>query len=278
MAPSRRRGRPRVTLVFLVLLSITVITLDFRGDGGGVVGRIRDGASDAFAPVRDGADAVLSPVGDAFSGITGYGSLKDENDRLRRRVAELEGEEFAGLSAIAELAELKEALGLDEVLGDARRVAATVIGSPVGNFEQTITLDKGTRDGVDVDMPVVTGAGLVGRVIRASGRQSVVRLITDPASSVGVRLVGSGEAGIAEGEGEDRDLSVGYVSEQTQVAIDELVETSGLEGGSDLYPPHIPVGKVTLAEKHDGELDMRVRIAPVADLEHLVYVQVVITR
>lgn len=267
-----------MTLAFLVLLSITVITIDFRGDGGAISDRVRDLASDVFSPVREAADAVLSPVGDAFSGVTGYGALEDENERLRKRIADLEGERFDAAVAELERDELLKLHGLEDVLAGTRRVAARVVSAPVSNFEQTLELDVGTRDGVDVDMPVVTGAGLVGRVVRASGSRAVVRLVTDPASSVGVRLVGSSEAGIAKGEGPHRDLSVGFVAVGATVAVDELAVTSGLVGGSDLYPPNIPVGRVVVAEQLDGELDQRVRITPVADLDHLVFVEVVVTR
>jgi rod shape-determining protein MreC len=277
VAPSRRRRRPRGTLVFLLLLSVTVITIDFRGDGGGIVDRVRSIASDGFSPIRDAADAVLAPVGDAFSGVTGYGSLEKENDKLRQRIAELEGERYAGAGAQAELRQLLTLHGLENELAGMKRVAARVVAAPVSNFEQTIELNVGTKNGVGVDMPVITGAGLVGRVVQVSGTRSVVRLITDPASSVGVRLVGSGEAGIAEGEGAHRDLSVGYISGTAAVVVDELIVTSGLAGGSDLYPPNIPIGKVHAAEQLQGELDQRVRATPVADLEHLVFVEVVIT-
>jgi rod shape-determining protein MreC len=278
VAPSRRRRRPRVTLVFLVLLSITVITLDFRGDSGGLVKTARGVASDAFSPVRDAADSVLAPVGDAFSGVTGYGSLKDENERLKQRIADLEGAQSTDSAARADLDQLLKLNGLNNELANYKRVAARVVAAPVSNFEQTIELNVGSDKGVGVDMPVVTGAGLVGRVVQVFGKRAVVRLITDPASSVGVRLVISGEAGIAEGEGPRRELSVSYVSIDTKVATDELLVTSGLAGGSDLYPPNIPVGKVRSAEQLEGALDERVRISPVADLRNLVYVSVVITR
>ena len=277
-ARSRRRGSPRVTLIFLVLLSLTIITLDFRGDGGGFIDRVRGTTADALSPVRQAADTVLTPVGDAFSGVTGYGSLRRENDQLRKQVAQLQGQQYANQNAQMERDQLLALNGLQDQLGSYRRVTARVVSAPVSNFEQTIELDVGTNRGVGVDMPVVTGAGLVGRVVEVSGSRSVVRLITDPASSVGVRLVTNGEAGIADGEGPRRDLSVSYVSADSTVTIGELLVTSGLAGGSDLYPAGIPVGKVHTANQVEGELDKRIRIVPVADLDHLVFVDVVITR
>src|ERR1700712_1775668 len=129
---SRRRGSSRVTLVFLVLLSLTIITLDFRGDGG-FIGRIRSTAADAFAPVRNAADTVFSPVGDVFSGITGYGSVKDENEQLRKEIADLQGKQSAGDAAEAEVKELLKLNGLDDPLGNYKRVAARVVSAPISN-------------------------------------------------------------------------------------------------------------------------------------------------
>lgn len=271
MALSRRNGRSRATLLFLVLLSITVITLDFRGDGAGVIGRVRDIATDALAPVRDGADAVLSPVSNAFSGVTGYDELEDENARLKSELAELRGQGTRDEGAEAELRELLAQQQLTWV-GDIPQVAARVVGDPVSNFEQTLELDKGTDAGIDVDMPVVTGDGLVGLVVEASGKRSTVRLLTDPGAAVGVRIERSGEPAIAEGEGPGRPMSVGFIEVTADVRRRDLVVTSGL--GSGIYPPGIPIGRLADVEKVEGELQQRVTLEPLADLTRLRFVKV----
>ena len=277
MALSRRNGGSRATLVFLVLTSITVITLDFRGQDSGIIGDVRRVATDALAPVRDGADKVLSPIGEAFSGLTDYGDLEDENVRLRARVAELEGQRLRSADAEAERKALIELAGLD-YLGDLPTVAARVVSAPVSNFEQTIELDRGTNHGVRAGMPVVTGVGLVGHVVEVSGRRRLVRLITDPSASVGVRLLPSGETGIADGEGPRRDLAVGFIAVNATVSKGDLAFTSGLEGGSDLYPAGIPVGRVKEASSPPGELEQHVGLRPAADLTHLRFVKVVQTK
>lgn len=276
MALSRRNGRSRATLAFLVLTSITVITLDFRGDGSGLVDGIRDGASDVFAPVRDGTGGVLEPVGDAFSGLTRYSEAKDEIADLRQELDAVKGTVASGRNAEAELRDLLAQQELDWV-GDLPRVTARVVSAPVSNFEQTIELDRGTDDGVHPDMPVVTQAGLVGRVVQSSGKRSVVRLITDPTSSVGVRLVDTGEVGIADGSGARRALDVGFVAVDAAVQRGELAVTSGFESGSDLYPAGIPVGMVTRARKPAGELAADIEVEVLADLRRLRNVQVIQT-
>lgn len=270
MALSRRNGRSRATLVFLVLLSITLITLDFRGDSG-IIDTIRDGATDALSPVRDLASDVFSPVGDAFSGVTGYGEVKDENERLRARIEELEGQAVQGEAGRKELEDALELLGVD-FIGDIPTVAARVVGAPVSNFEQTIELDKGSDAGIAVDMAVVSGDGLVGRVVQVSSSRAMVRLITDPASSVGVRFARSDEIAIAEGEGADRKLSVSFVELGVDLRRRELAVTSGLN--DSVFPPGIPVGRVDVASEVEGELQQSVTMNTVADLEHLRFVRV----
>ena len=257
-------------MVFLVLLSITLITLDFRGDSG-IIDTIRDGATDALAPVRDVADGAFSPVSDAFHGITDYGDVADENQRLKARIDELEGQAAQGEAGREELEEALALLGVD-FIGDIPTVAARVVGAPVSNFEQTIELDKGTDDGIDVDMPVVSGDGLVGRVVQASRSRSMVRLVTDPGSSVGVRFIRSNEIAIAEGEGADREMSVGFVETNVELRRRELAVTSGLN--DSVFPAGIPVGRVVTAESSPGELQQRVTMRPLADLEHLRFVRV----
>jgi rod shape-determining protein MreC len=277
VALQRRNGRSRATLLFLILTSITVITLDFRGDGSGVIGSVRDLATDGLAPVRDAADSVLSPIGSAFSGITGYDDLEDENARLRDQLAEARGAETRFQETEAELEELLELNDLGWI-GDVPAVTARVVSAPVSNFEQTIELNRGRGDGIRVDMPVVTGDGLVGRVVQVSEKRSRVRLITDPGSSVGVRVSSSGETGIAEGEGPDRTMSVGFIEVNAEVKRRDRAVTSGLEGGSDLYPAGVPVGRVVRAEKVEGELQQRVEIRPLADIAHLRFVKVLQVR
>ena len=270
MALTRRNGRSRATLVFLILLSITLITLDFRGDSG-VIDAIRNGATDALAPVRNVADDAFSPISDGLHGITGYGGVRDENARLKARVAELEGKIT---EAEADRRELKEALGLLHVdfIGDVPTIAARVVGAPVSNFEQTIELDQGSSDGIAVDMPVVSGDGLVGRVVQVSHTRAMVQLITDPNSSVGVRFVKSNEVAVAEGEGANRRMSVGFVEVNVKLAKRELAVTSGLN--DSIFPAGIPVGRMATAKSAPGELQQDVTMEPIADLGHLRFVRV----
>lgn len=267
-------GRTRGRLFLLVLVSATIVTLDLSGDWR-PIGAVRSAAVDVVEPARSLVATVVEPVRHAVAGMTGYDELADENADLRARLAELEGREVGEAAAAAELRELKDLLALDDVT-TLPTVAARVVSAPISNFAQTVELDRGSRHGVAVDQPVVTGAGLVGRVVATSGSRSTVRLLTDPASAAAVRLP-SGAIGVAQGQGPGRPLSVDLVDVDTPVEVDDVVVTSGLEGSAlpSYFPPSLVVGTVVVADPEPGELQLDLRVMPSADLTRLGFVGVV---
>lgn len=272
MALSRRTGRSRFTLVLLVLSSVTILTLDFRGSN--TVQSLRDGASSAFSPLRSTADKVFSPVGDAWNGAWHYDDVRQENEDLRQRVAELEGQAATNTDAARQLEDLKKLQDLDS-LSQYQQVTARVSSGPIANFESTIEIDKGTDAGVTVGMPVLTGAGLIGRVVQATSSHAVVKVLTDPDFQIGVRLTSSGRAAVAHGNGDGNPLKIeSGIPAGTQIPVDDVVTTSGLE--RSIFPPDITVGRVTVAEPAGDQINLAVTIEPTADLSRLSYVRVLL--
>jgi rod shape-determining protein MreC len=272
VAVYRRTSRPRFTLLLLILTSVTLLTLSQRGSTSGVIGSIRSGARDVFAPVQRVASSATRPVGDFFAGAVHYGDLKKENARLRQQLNEEQGRVLQATDAERERKALLDQQNL-AYLGDIPTVAARVVNTSASNFEQTIEIDQGRSSGVAKDMPVVSGAGLVGRVIEVSRTRAVVLLITDPTSSVGVRLTGSGDVGVAQGDGQRSPLSVDLIASATDVKKGEAVVTSGLQ--QSIFPPSIPVGKVRLVKKNPSALLQDITLDPVVDLKRLTFVKVV---
>lgn len=270
MAISRRAGRSRFTLLLLVLTSITIITLDFRAEGG-VFSALRSGALQVLGPVGDAAGAVASPVGDVFGAIVNYSDLEAENDRLRDQLAEARGAALRSADLQRELEELGDLLELDFAT-DIPAVAARVVSVGDSNFADTVELDRGSDHGVAEGMPVISGSGLVGRVTRVAPNRSVVLLVTDSTFNVGVRFLGSGDVGVARGAGRGEPLTVDLVEADTEVAADELVVTSGLQ--QSVFPAGIPVGTVRSSGLPPGALQQDVDLDPVADLRRLAFVRV----
>src|SRR5207253_6910177 len=125
-------------------------------------------------------------------------------------------------------------------------VAARVVATSPSNFQLTVEIDRGLPAGIQKGMPVVTGAGLVGRVVEVSQERATVLLLTDPSFNVGIRLSGSGAVGVARGNGTRQPLPVDLVDVGTKVAAGEVVTPSGLQGS--VFPAGIPVGRVRAAK------------------------------
>jgi rod shape-determining protein MreC len=262
-------NRRRTILALIVLTAVTLITLDVRGSGP--ISALRGGAHDVVNPIAGASDTVFSPVGDWIDGVTSAASLKDENAQLRRRLDTARGQQAAARAATQENKDLKKLLDLPFV-ENADAIAAQVVEGAPSNFEFTVQIGKGESDGVGVDMPVVTGAGLVGRVLEVSRDRATVLLVKDPRSGVGVRIEGSGTPGVVKGRGDSDTLRVDFVDPNADVTKGEVVYTSGQQNSS--VPAAIPIGTVSKVTKAHGDLQQDVLVKPLVDFSHLDYVKV----
>lgn len=258
-------------MILLVITSITLITLDERGKGTGIIGSIRSGAHDVVAPVQRGVHDITQPVTDWFDGVTSRGQLEKDNRKLRHEVESLRNQVRRNQAAAQENPTLKRQLGLP-FLGDVKTVAAQVISGTPGNFDTTIEIDVGTARGVATGMPVVSDGGLVGRVVEASKNSATVLLISDPSSSVAVRLPKANATGVASGQSGTNMLSVSFVNPDARVTKGIPVYTAGQQDG--LYPAGIPVGTVSSVSKAAGANRYDIDVRPGVDLGRLQFVQV----
>src|SRR5439155_13723939 len=155
-------------------------------------------------------------------------------------------------------------------------VAANVIAESVSNFEWTVTIDRGSADGIKVGLPVISGDGLVGHVVQAFANGAVVQLIIDPHSGVASRLAVSGDTGLVVGQTDRRDMTMDLVSPDANVNPQDPVVTSGYAGG--LYPAGIPIGYVSHVYTQPGSLTETVAVRPAVDFSCLEFVEVVTSR
>jgi rod shape-determining protein MreC len=264
-----RRGNRRAVLVLLVVTAVTLITLDVRGTGP--IDEIRGASRDVIAPVASAADRVFSPVGDWVGGVTRAGSLKDENARLRRELEDARGTSAKSRGYASENEQLTELLDLPYA-EDAGAVAARVVSGSPGNFDWTVQIDRGTSHGVSEGMPVVTGAGLVGRVREASGDRATVLLIKDPKSGVEVITENERTTGVAQGRTGEELLRLDFVDPAVEVGEGELVFTSGRDASR--FPPNVPVARVARVDRHRGDLQQDILLRPLVDLDSLEFVKV----
>jgi rod shape-determining protein MreC len=266
------RRRSRFVLLVLSLVAVTLITLDARGVG--VFDGIRNGSSDAFAPVSGAFDWATTPFRNAWHGITGYDDLRAENERLRQRLDKVQGQQMEGANALAQLKALNAQLHLGFIADDVPTQVARVASGPYSNFDDhRIEIDKGAAAGLAVGMPVVTNKGLVGRLERVSGNRSVVQLLTDPDFVVGVRLASSQDLGVGHGGGDANRFIVDRGIElDDPVKPGDVVLTSGLT--DSIMPPGIPIGLVDKVTPNENTQLQLLQVTYGVDFSQLDVVQV----
>jgi rod shape-determining protein MreC len=285
--------RRRATLAVFVALSIALLTAYFGESGGGFFHALQRGAQEAFAPIETGASRALKPVRDLFGWTGDTFDAKKENKELKREVQRLRAALADAQTSQRDAEQLKGLVGLRDDTTFPRGtdpVTARVIARSPTVWYSSITIDKGSSDGVRLDQPVIgaasdpedagpTGA-LVGKVTSVSGGTARVTLITDPSIGVGAQVMPSGATGVVRPNvGNQRDLLMDFV-EGGRVTENTTVATSGFTIAKDesLFPRGIPIGRVKEADLDELEVYRRVHIEPYADLKSIDIVQVLTKR
>jgi len=266
-------SRRRWFIVFLVLAiaAFAVLTEQIRTPDRRGIGWAGQAVAFAIAPAAAALSRVEDVVAGAWSLLHEIGTLRTENARLRREVGLLREENARLLSAGEENARLRALLAFKQQQ-PYETVAARVIGRDPSDWFSTVLVDRGTAAGVRRNDAVLTSDGLVGHVIEAGLSWARVVLLPDPRSAVGVVVVRSREAGVAEGQGRPT-LRVKYFSRDADVRPGDEVVTSGL---GQIYPRNLVVGTVTGVSRAAGDLFEDALVRPSADLSHLEEVLIIV--
>jgi rod shape-determining protein MreC len=270
-----RPRRARTVLALLLAAAIVLITIDFRQPDGGPVDRLQRLAIAVFGPLQQGASAVVRPVADLVGGVAELGGLREDNRRLEAEVARLRAQERTYADVLTENRRLRGALRMAARCG-CRTVGASVVAGAGSNFQLSVTVDAGARQGVRRDMAVVDADGLVGRVTQVTADYATVLLVSDPASGVAASLARGKAPGILKGSG-DRLLSFQPVRAGTEVRRGDPVVTRGYQGS--VFPAGLPIGVVERVDPAGAaSLVPRVAVRPYAALGALDVVAVVVDR
>jgi rod shape-determining protein MreC len=266
-------SRGRIVLAVLVLVHLGVIS--HQVDGGGGVSLLQRAILTAVSPVQRGVEAVGGAAAEIWRGYAFHRETYEENRRLEKRLRELETEIEARAPRAQEVEKLRELLQLRKAL-PLDTIAAQVIGRDGVPWFRTLTLDRGEKDGVLLDAPVLSSTGVVGRVFAVGPHAARVQVLLDRDSGAGVLLERSRIAGVVSGQVSapatgDSDLILKYVPDRADVTVGDLVVTSGLDR---IYPKGLVVGRVRFVGKGSG-LFRDIRVEPSARFESLEEVLVV---
>lgn len=269
---SRGSSRSRLLLVILLVTSLFFITLDLRGVN--VLASLRSQTQSFIAPIQSATGDFFNPLTTLISDIGHLGRTRNEIATLKRENQELRSGLVLNEEVTGELNQLKGVIDL-AAKGQFKIVAARVIGrGSSALFDQTITLDVGSSDGITRDMSVISAQGLVGVVKTVTSRSAIVLLMSDPAFKMGVRVATTQDMGILSGEG-GSEYSLQLLSGTSDIKVGDNLVARGSENNRP-FVPGVPVGIVTMIETSAGQLTKSARVKGFVNLQSLGVVSVVI--
>ena len=258
---------PLARLLILAALSLALLVSDARFN---YLAPLRQVAAVMLYPLQRIALApvgIARRVGDFF--VT-HSSLRAENDRLAR-------ENFANAGLLQELkalraenARLRALLGARQRFGVSAR-AAEVVYAARDPFSRRIIIDKGMRDEVEAGQPVVDENGLLGQVTRVYPWLAEVTLVTDKSHFVPVQNLRNGLRAVLSGTGSDGVLELRFVPVNADLRNGDELVTSGIDG---VYPPGLPVARISQVERSATRLFARITCTPLAGVSN--YAQVLL--
>ena len=272
--------RRRAVLVALIVVSLILLSISFSEADSGPLHSIQRGVSTVLSPLEEGASRALKPARDLVNWFDETFDARGDNEALREEVEQLRAEVADAQSAVDENRQFRKMLNLDAAdaaLAEYDRVTGRVIGRSPTVWYSEVTIDVGSSSGVAVNDPVVTGAGLVGRISDTTRGSAVVALITDHRSAVSAKLLPDGPDGIVAPEvGDPDDLLLDFIDSNAEVKEDQVLVTAGWSNGriSSAYPYGIEIGRISDTSVSGQQTFQQVHVEPFADIRNLDYVQV----
>ena len=217
-------------LIVFSVISVLLLTFYIREGEAGPIHAVRSGVTTITSPVRFVGSAVATPfnaIGNVFSNLTASQDTLAELSEAQKTAERLEG--LVGLQSTYNL----------------KSTAARIVGASGDAWTSTVTIDKGSADGLTINMPVTSSAGVIGQIIEVSAKTSTVRLIGDENSGVSAMVQDTRAQGMLQGQ-PDGTLRLDYVSADSDVKVGDIIVTSGIGG---VFPKGLPLGTVSSVEK-----------------------------
>ena len=256
-----RGPAPLVRLGFFVSLAVLLMVLDARF-------RYADSIRGAVALLAYPLQRIALAPGDLLAGagdfFTTQVALKQENERLKARDLGV-AKDLLTLEALrAENAQLRRLLEARERV-PRRSTLAEILYQGRDPFSRKVVIDKGSQQGIAPGQAVIDDVGVIGQVTRVHPLLAEVTLVTDKEQRTPVEVVRNGLRAVIYGGGDKGTLDLSYSSANTDVQVDDLLVTSGLDG---TYPAGLPVAKVTKVERDAASSTAKITCIPAAGPEH----------
>lgn len=260
-------------MIALLLANFVMMAYDARADNQERVIRVWSQAVARF--VQSPVAYASAGIANLYSSVAGMRSAQSENDLLKQRIQELEVQVQETRELLVENRRLRELLDLREESG-YKVLPALVIGRDASVWFQTAIINRGSLDGVKLNMPIVVNGGLVGRVTAVSPLTAQIDLITHDKSGMGaiVGEIGDSDAlGVVRGTGESELIEMKYVPGYIEVKEGDIVYTTGQDG---IYPPGLKLGEIAEVRSGSATVPHQIKIRPSARIHGMQEVAVLL--
>jgi rod shape-determining protein MreC len=248
-------------MIPLLVLQIALLSLQIEGPSGTIL--LKTWVLGVQAPVIAVSSSIAQGIRNVWQHYVWTVGARAENVRLRETVRQLSLLNSAYEQAREENERLRRLISLS---GDMkyRTLGARVVARTPSFLSNVIYIDRGSKDGIHVDAPVLSGDGIIGKTLLVTTHQSQVQLITNPDASLGAMLEKTRTPGVLSGSG-DLLLNLNYISSTEEIAAGDIVLSSGLD---DIFPKGLAVGKVVSVRKGKGVFQS-IKVEPFMDLIHI---------
>lgn len=276
-----KKKKPKITLsseyVLLIFSILCVVMILLTFNTSMTAGPLRSVASYVLVPLQKGINQVGSVVTGWSDNMAQLDEVLAENQELKIKIDELTTENNILQQDKYELERLRKLYELDEKYPEYEKVGARVIGKDAGNWFHNFVIDKGSKDGVKVDMNVIAGGGLVGRITSVSPNSASVLAVIDDTSNVSAQILSTSDNCIVTGSlqlmNENKIAISKLTDSDNKVTSGEKVITSNI---SDKYLPGILIGYVDEIDTDSNNLTKSGTLRPVVDFAHLEEVLVIL--
>ncbi len=261
-----------LTLLCAGLILITFKTSAFSGSAGSAAGPF-------VVPFQKGVTKVASWIQERSSELVQIRDLQRRNEELQAQVDALTTENTNLQQDKYELSNLRKLYALDKQYADYRKIGARIIARDAGNWYHSFVIDKGTEDGLDVDMNIIAGSGLVGRIVDVGPDWAKVRSVIADNSQISGMVLATSDNLIVSGDlityqqGMIRFSKL--VDSADKVTIGDKIVTSNI---SDKYLPGILIGYISTMDADSNNLTKSGLLTTAVDFEHLDEVLVILEK
>ena len=251
-------------IITLILLLILVNTSNIQVDK---MNSIENIFSAIINPIQNGITYLKNKIAGNDSFFTRVNELKAENEELLQKNSELE-QSLRELEIIkAENATLKEYVDLKDKYQEYETVPAYVINKDIGNYTNTVIINAGKNDGIDVDMTVISEKGLVGQIVSVTDTTAKVQTLVDSGTAVSATIKTTGDNMLLRGTLNDNTtLIASYIPTSATLLAGDTIETSGLGG---IYPKGILIGTIKEVVNTQNITDRYAKVETAVDFNKL---------